>query len=277
MNSLPGKPFIEGTAVACSLFLSVSLLTGGMGHQANSSAGFSLIADVQAEEGGHSSHTGGHGGAGAGHSGGGHGGGHSGHEDGDSHTGGQKGKGRGRSDSHDAVRSGKAVEDRVLRGGSKPWTREGLPDIELGRLNVARAPSHVLARAEQEALVGHTENMSMFYSLTAEQAAVLLKNRFSEVERYDSPLQNLALYKDIMTFGVTQVPGAKPASQLDLAAIFLGSAADKNVTINAETVAAVNKILGLVEMNSEERAILAAKAETIREAILAGHGEEPHH
>ena len=34
----------------------------------------------------------------------------------------------------------------------------------------------------------------------------------------------------------------------------------------------VNRILGLVEMDPDERALLAGKAETVRQAILVGHG-----
>ena len=126
-------------------------------------------------------------------------------------------------------------------------------------------------------LANHDMNMSLLYSLSAEQAAALLETQFTEVERFDSPLQNLALYKDIMTFGVTQLPGVKPVSQLDLAAIFLGSASDKSVPVSEDTVSAVNKILGLVEMDAGDRATLAAKAEIVRKAILSGHGDEPGH
>lgn len=279
MNSLPKRLFNKRLTVAGTLFVSLSIISGFVDIHSSNVTGFGIIADAQAEEGAHSSHTGGHSGGGGAGRGGGQGGDHSGHDGGghDGQSGGQKGKGRGQSDSHDAVRGGKALEDRVLRGGGKPWANEGIPEIELGRLNVARAPGHVLVRAEQEALANHSEKMSELYNLSAEQAAVLLKTQFLEVERYDSPLQNLALYKDVMTFGITQLPDVKPASQLDLAAIFLGSASDKTVPISEETVMAVNKILDLVEMEADDRAALAAKAETVREAILTGHGDVPGH
>jgi hypothetical protein len=242
--------------------------------------GFELIPEARADERGHSG--GGHSGGGhssGGHSSGGHSGGHDGHDDTQGHGGsaGQKRWRGGRSESVDAVRGGKAVEDQILRGGGKPWAREGIPDIELGRLNVARAPGHVLARAEQEALATQSADIAALYNLSAEQAAALLQTRFAEVERFDSPLQNLALYKDIMTFGTTQLAGVEAASQLDLAAIFLGSAADKNVPITEDTVSAVNRILGLMEMEAADRVTLAQKANLVREGILAGHGDEAAH
>jgi hypothetical protein len=42
-------------------------------------------------------------------------------------------------------------------------------------------------------------------------------------------------------------------------------------------VTAVNRILGLVEMDPDERAVLASKAETVRQAILTGHGPVEDH
>ena len=161
------------------------------------------------------------------------------------------------------------------------WAREGIPDVELGRLNVSRAPGWVLARAEGEALATYSEAMAALYSLSADQAAVLLSTGFRDVTRYESPLQNLALYKDVMTFGDTRLreidPNLTPASQLDLAAVFLGSASDKTIPISEDTVIAVNRILGLVELDSGQLGTLAAKAETVRMAILAGHGPTEDH
>ncbi len=278
MNSQGKKP-LAGRLVVSAAFVLFSLLATALTGSRSAQAGaLGLIPDAHAEEGGHSSHTDGHSGGGRG--GGGHSSDHAGHDDADSHAaggGGGKGQGRGQGGSHDAARGGKAVEDQVLRGGGKPWAREGIPEVELGRLNVARAPGHVLARAEQEALSTHTPNMAALYNLSAEQAAALLQAQFADVERYDSPLQNLALYKDIMTFGATQLPGVTPASQLDLAAIFLGAASDKTLPISEDTVTAVNRILGLVELEAADRATLAGKAETVRAAILTGHGPDTEH
>jgi hypothetical protein len=59
------------------------------------------------------------------------------------------------------------------RGKRPVWAQEGLPEVELGRLNAARAPDHVLTRALGEA---HT-------ALAADPQAGV-----------HSPPQNLALY-----------------------------------------------------------------------------------
>ncbi len=284
------KPEVKGVCARRAVVLAMALAgaTAGLGY--NAETGFGWGAGASAAEPGHS---GGHsGGSGGGHGGGGHGGGHDSHgsdagdEHSDAHAPGPKGpdsRGHGRGGrSHDAARgAGKAVEDKVLTGRRPVWAQEGIPEVELGRLNVSRAPGHVLARAEDEALATYRQGMRVLYSLDADQAAALLASRFSDLARYDSPLQNLALYKDVMTFGDTQLrridPDLVPASQLDLAAIFLGSASDKTVPVNEDTVTAVNRILGLVEMDAEDKALLAGKAETVRQAILTGHGPAEDH
>lgn len=247
------------------LVLSVSPLSG------NSPLG--LFKNAHAEETGHSGgHSGGKGGSSS------HGGGHTdgGHEEGEEGHEGGKGKGKGGSghtDGSHGGHSGGSVEGKVLRGGGKPWSREGIPEVELGRLNVARSPAHVLARAEHEALSRYTATMAELYNMSAESAAALLQAKYGETARIDSPLQNLALYKDLMTFGKTQLPGVTPKSQLDLAAIFLGSASDKSIPVSENTVIAINAILGLVPLKAEDVKLLATKAEAVRAAILAGHGE----
>ncbi|KPK09786.1 MAG: hypothetical protein AMJ68_11215 [Acidithiobacillales bacterium SG8_45] len=67
-----------------------------------------------------------------------------------------------------------------------------------------------------------------------------------------------------------------PATTYDLAAIFLGSASDKNIPITDDTIIAINRILGLVEMEAGDISVLAAKAETLRTAILTGHDGSTH-
>ena len=274
-------------AIIPALLIAVILSTAGLDE-----AGFSWATSARAEESGHSGgHSGGQGGSRGGH-GGGHDSGqtdHGGDEGGDHGGGHMPGpKGYGSHGTHrgghgnDVNRGGgKAVDNKVLRGRRPVWAQEGIPEVELGRLNVSRAPGQVLARAEGEALATYSAAMATLYNLDADQAAALLKTSLRDVRRYDSPLQNLALYKDVMTFGNTRLeeidPNMAPASQLDLAAIFLGSASDKTIPISEDTVTALNRILGLVELSPEERSTLATKAETVRAAILVGHGPVEEH
>lgn len=289
---------MKQTTRKTALILALAGVIGGTGLLAAQSdaPSWSLIPSAEAVEGGHSSgghssggHSGGRGGMSGGHSGGHDSGADDGHdhEDGDDsghtdHAGGKKGgskhgadSGRGRG--HDTARGGDhSVVTRVFGGGRPVWAREGIPEVELGRLNVGRAPGHVLERAEHEALSEYSEAMAALYSLSAEQAAALLQGSYRDVARIDSPLQNLALYKDVMTFGQSQLPGVENAP-LDLAAIFLGSASDKTIPVTEDTVIAINRILGLVDLSDQDRSTLAGKAESVRAAILIGHGEVTQH
>jgi hypothetical protein len=274
-----------------ALSLSMAVLLGCVGVFSPS---WSPIGIVEAAEGGHSG--GGHGGGrqgGGGHGGHGslpssHSGGHDSgatdeghdHEDGDDEGhGGKQGKGNNQTDSsygHQSARGGdRSVATKVFGGGRPVWAREGIPQVELGRLNVSRAPGHVLERAGFEALSGYTPAMAALYNLNAEAAAARLQADFTKTARIDSPLQNLALYKEVMIFGRSELPGVEN-NQMDLAAILLASAADKTIPITEDTVVAVNRILGLVDVGDQERATLATKAEMVRTAILTGHGDESH-
>ena len=54
-------------------------------------------------------------------------------------------------------------------GGGKPvWAQEGIPEVELGRLSVARSPDHVLDRALAEAQSNISPDIVSFYNLSLE-------------------------------------------------------------------------------------------------------------
>ena len=205
-----------------------------------------------------SGHTGAHGGSG-GHSGG-KGGGHSGSEGHSDHSSGGKGhkggKGKGglrdiyipgthgsgskmleaevfRSPGgHDSEASSTEVEGRPDgkgrkggsgSGGKPPWAGGAIPeDVELGRLNVARAPDNVLEKARVEV-----------YATYDRDGNGVIDNP-EDVRDIDSPLANLALYKEALLEGKWT---------LDQAAMFLGKASDKNLPLNGESVKALNLIL----------------------------------
>lgn len=202
-----------------------------------------------------------------------HGGGHGGRGQFGGGRGGATGIHRG---GHD---SGRRVEETIFRGGLPVWAREGLPEVELGRLNMGRAPAFVLARALDEALLRYdAASMAAFYSLDAEAAAAQLASDYTGTARIESPQQNLALYRDVMmAYPQPLLPGITPPSQLDLAAIFLGSAADKGIAITPDSVLAINRILGLVPLDTATQTALANKADSVRIGLASGHGPEGSH
>lgn len=176
-------------------------------------------------------------------------------------------------------------------GGRPVWAKEGTPEVELGRLSVARAPASVLNHAYTEVTtnwvsLGPTEmtltadgqptltmTVAELYSLSATDFAHIVETYYSSITRIDSPLENLALLKNIATEGSTVLTGVTPASAIDLAAIFLGSASDKTIPVTADTVTAIYTILQLPTLTSEQTADLAEKADAVRSAIDTGHSE----
>lgn len=162
-------------------------------------------------------------------------------------------------------------------GGGRPaWAKEGIPEVELGRLSVARSPDQVLDRSLDEALATWTDDMTAFYSLPLDSTdpdttTILteLSLNWDNLTIYDSPLQNLALMQDILEDGDSQLP--VNTSTDTLLAVFLGVASDKTLPITTDTVIAVTTILGYPILGDDAED-LAEDAEAVRVAVLAGHG-----
>lgn len=192
---------------------------------------------------------------------GGDGHGEGGHEDGSS---GEGGKGPQAGGSGGAGR-GKDEGDIPV------WAREGIPEVELGRLNVARSPGRVIDRAFSEALASFTPEVAEFYRLDLDEMTEALAERWDTIRLIDSPLQNLALMRDALdgssilsTVGIT-------TDNDTLLAAFLGTASDKSLPVSADTVTAVAAILGQ-PVTASKAAEIAEMAEMIRLAIVEGHG-----
>ncbi|AKJ67543.1 hypothetical protein PATSB16_12780 [Pandoraea thiooxydans] len=177
------------------------------------------------------------------------------------------------------------------QGGKPAWAQEGIPsDLELGRLNVARAPSHVLDRSLADALssmqpafynqvLAIADNASLTMDQKVAALQTLVKSTFTDtsIVMVDSPLQNLALYKDMLSTGqIVSASGTYDANtatrSLLLAAVFIGTASDKTLPVSTATVDAVNKIMSLTLPAGVSDADLGAAAEAVRAAIAEAHG-----
>lgn len=163
------------------------------------------------------------------------------------------------------------------KGGKPTWSQEGIDEsVEMGRLNVARSPEKVIDKAAASALATLQANPALYQlpNLTAVIAAIKSGTLpdGTAIVRIDSPLENLGLYKDLLKDG--SIAGfTTTLSTADLAAIFLGGAADKTVPIATATVNNINTILKLPAMSPEQAAAVAASADAVRAAILEAHGE----
>lgn len=98
-----------------------------------------------------------------------------------------------------------------------------------------------------------------------------LSLNFDNVAFIDSPLQNLALLGDLLDGGAALTGAGVATDTIQLEAMLLGAASDKTIPISVDTVIAVTTILG-TPVTGSKAAELAALAESVRVAILAGHG-----
>ena len=147
-------------------------------------------------------------------------------------------------------------------GNPIPLDEEGAPvdpslalEVELGRLNIGRSPSHVLdARAEEViALLNGATALE-----TDAAGRLVVTSADGSVKTIDAPLENLAIYVALMTQGtipgVTDLPGTEFDHLVDgtlteadrvSAVAFLAGAADKFSPLSLDAVAYINAILGL--------------------------------
>lgn len=241
----------------------------------NVEVGFVAAAHAQdhgSGEGGEGGGGKGGGGQGQGGQGGGGHGGESG-EAGGSHGGNQGEAGKGRPDTAGEDSDGQGPRagqgGKGDSGGKPSWAQEGIPEVELGRLSVARSPDKVLDRALAEAIANWDPAMANLYNMSAEEFSDYVAANWDTITIYDSPLQNLALMEALID-GTLDLSGLAPSSTNDLASIFLGVASDKTVPISTDTVKALDVIM---DLGLTESAIttIAAKAEDVRIGVLEGH------
>ncbi len=133
-------------------------------------------------------------------------------------------------------------------------------EIEFERINVARAPEDVMARQLEDALIG----LAAADCISLDPAGRLLHQTldindsdgdgFTDdylAKTIDSPLQNLAIYKELILKGQLGDPAIvlpEPFATygfLDTAAKGLGAAASKEGAVNVDLVVYLNQILGL--------------------------------
>ena len=146
-------------------------------------------------------------------------------------------------------------------GNVIPLDEEGAPidptlaiEVELGRLNVGRAPTQVLDRRADEVIA--LLNSATEISLDAAGRLVLTVDGVAQT--IDSPLENLAIYVALMTTGtipgVADLPGtefdhlvdgALTVEDLVSAAAFAAAATDKSGAFSIDEVAYLNAFLGI--------------------------------
>ena len=182
------------------------------------------------------------------------------------------------------------------QGGKRSWSSQELVDI--GRMNVARAPGQVLDRSLLNA-VAELKLPDGTYNVAFWDAALaILKtsaNPLADLKallanpatvRIDSPLSNLAFYKAILTTGQIKdadgnvVWSVSDADRNLAAALFIAQASDKTKAVTTEVVHAVDVIFAFpsevgstatTNPDAAQDAALAAPAEVVRTAVYEVH------
>ncbi|WP_411892562.1 hypothetical protein [Yoonia sp. SDW83-1] len=180
--------------------------------------------------------------SGGGQRGSGSGGQGGGHDSGDGHDSGSGGEGLGGSGQGGGGGNAQQGQDRSC--GRPIWAQEGIPDVELDRLNVARSPTHVLDRAFDEAIASFTPEMTAFYSQSLDEIISEISLNLNAMQMIDSPLQNLAMVRDAVD-GTSALAGIGVRNDVaTLLAVTFGTVADKNMPVTADAIMAVSVILG---------------------------------
>ena len=120
-------------------------------------------------------------------------------------------------------------------------------EADFGRTNLSRSSDDVLASQLEDVIL----NLSIADCTSLDPAGRMVHSRWEGEElvtsTIDSPLQNLAVYKQLVRTGDIGVPLPEDASPLDTAARGFGVAIDKAGMVSIDLLAYLNQILGLTE------------------------------
>ncbi|PCF90065.1 hypothetical protein CPA46_17220 [Sphingopyxis terrae subsp. ummariensis] len=153
------------------------------------------------------------------------------------------------------------VQPIDANGNLIPLDAEGAPidpslaiEVEMGRLNVGRAPDQVLDNRAAEVVT----LLNSATAITTDAAGRLVVTSPDGTKTIDAPLENLALYVALMTTGtipgVTDLPGTEfdhlvdgvlTAEDMVTATSLMAGAADKAASLTPDAVAYMNAILGI--------------------------------
>ena len=139
-------------------------------------------------------------------------------------------------------------------------------EVDFGRINAARAPDDVFDRQLEDVVV----NLSIADCTTLDPAGRLVASVVDDTtldnlaKTIDSPLQNLAIYRELMLTGSIG-PDLPDDNFYNTAARGLGAASDKSGGVNVDLVAYLNQIMGLSDPATPT--VLGKLCETYREEV----------
>ena len=122
-------------------------------------------------------------------------------------------------------------------------------EVNFGRTNTARSSDAVLESQLEDVIIG----LAIADCTTLDPAGRMVHSRYVDelvTTTIDSPLQNLAVYKQLMLTGTIGPDLPQGADPLLTAARGLGVAMDKAGKVNVDLVVYINEILGLTDLDT---------------------------
>ena len=123
-------------------------------------------------------------------------------------------------------------------------------EVDFGRINSARSPASVLEAQLEDVVV----KLATADCISLDPSGRLVASTLSEdgiiTSTIDSPIQNLAIYKQLILegyLGMESAPLILPADLLDTMARGLGVASDKTGEVGVDLVVYLNQIMGLTD------------------------------
>jgi hypothetical protein len=138
-------------------------------------------------------------------------------------------------------------------------------EVEFGRINEARSPAEVFASQLEDVVV----SLATADCRTLDPAGRIVASNVDDTtldnlaKTIDSPLQNLAIYRELMLTGTIAAPLPEGAEIFDTAARGLGAASDKSGGVNVDLVAYLNQVMGL----DDAPTFVGKLCETYREEV----------
>jgi hypothetical protein len=129
-----------------------------------------------------------------------------------------------------------------VEGFFSSYTRE----VEFGRTNEARSPASVFEAQLEDVIIklatADSTSLDPAGRMVASNCGV---DELTVTSTIDSPLQNLAVYRQLMLTGTIGIDLPEDADVLDTAARGLGVATDKGGAVDVDMVAYLNMLMGL--------------------------------
>ena len=125
-------------------------------------------------------------------------------------------------------------------------------EVELGRLSVGRSPSRVLSAQLEEAI----SSINSATAITLDAAGRIVLTTADGTKTIDSPLENLALYVELINTGTIDgldatklaalgivADGTVSATEFKIASSFFAAASDKTIPVTIDSIVYMNTIL----------------------------------